>query len=278
MIEFIAEDFHRDFIEYCVNQLNDFSIKFHNNCREINFINDRHLDNYNLYVKYNVSYKTNFILEFRKKIKYIEGLSDDESLFINDYNRLVDLTILNDNIAYLIKTYSTFILINSYIYTIIQRAINHQIQILLLKGVTFHLPRIGTLQIIRVPYDSSKPDWGRSYEFKRMLEEQGYETKANNNNGKNWFVDNGLNRDDFFILRWRKKYSNLKNKKPYKFKASKHGNIYGKRISHKKIPLEKLHDLTSGLFDKIIHIYRHHYEYGREKYPFINSKSNENDN
>lgn len=271
MIEFVTEDYHKDFINYCTNQLNEFSIKFHDISKEIKVITNILEDNYNLCVKNNVSYKTDFILEFRKKIKYTNDLSEEEQLFVINYNRLVDLVLECDNIVYLIKVYSVYIRMNDYMYSFIQRAINKQIQILLLKGTPFHLCRIGTIQIVRIPYDNTIPDWGRSYEFKKMLEDNGIQTKTKEHqDGKNWFVDNGLGREDFFILRWRKKYSTLRNKSPYRFKPSQHGNIYGKRIGNKPIPLNELFNLTSGLFDKIIHIYKYHYEYGRDRYPFIN--------
>jgi len=271
MKEFIIKDYHKDFIEVCnkkIDTLNkNLHICFNDITKSINTIEDKY---YNYLIKYNINLKdlyNNIIIG--KPLLYTN--STEENLFIGEYNYLLLKMNYIPIAVKAIKKYSFYITIPISIYKTILYNYNFEQSKLLLKGEKITLPKIGELSIIRVTYDSTKPDWGASQRFKEYLKEQGLTTKDKNNpDGKLWLVDNGLNRDDFTVTRWRKRHSKLRNKQPYRFRPSIYGNFYPKSLDRQYTIDEIINKTNTGLSDKIHHIYRFHYQYTQNNYPFYN--------
>ena len=279
MREFIVNDYHNDFIKYCDKVINENIEIIHDKCKDLYSLRNHIIDNnYNLLVKYSIP--LNDIIDRHCKGSHLPLTKDnDENLFISNYNHLLTIIDSIPKIAMTVNRHSFLKKIPLSVFQIILFAGNFEYTRNILRGDRVRIPKIGELYIGRVPYDSSFPDWGASKRFKQELNAQGIATKDKDNpNGKLWFVDNGLNRDDFYLLRWAKRNSKLKNKAIYRFNASVFGNFSPKNVD-KHYTIAELTDKTNtGLFDKIIHIYRFHYEYGQDNYPFINYQLNKNKN
>lgn len=274
MKEFLNRDFYNEFIKHCNNQKNTLNKELHIYLSELYVLNYKLLDDYNLLIKYNI--KIYDILECResgRKIRY-NLIDEKDSDFIITYNLfLVTLQTIKE-LKTLYLRYSFLSNIPYSVYLEIIYSINYEITINLLRGNTFNYYRLGEFSIIRVPYDNSIPDWGRSFQFRDFLKSQGVEPKSKDNpTGKNWFVDNGLGRTDFAIMRWRKTLARISNKAPYKFYPLTRGNIYGKKLE-KPFTIEELFEhTTTGIFDKIIHIYKYHYDYCILNFRYVDFKN-----
>ena len=283
MTEFLERDFYNEYLNTCYNQINSLNKQLHDNFKEIYKCYYILLEDYNLVIKYKLPLLDiiNLKVTGNKIFKRIFINRDRE--FVSYYNQLLRTIKDTLKIKRLLDKYIIASKIHYKVYKTIQHSINYEIHVHLLKGRSYYFPKVGELYVGRVPYDDSIPDWGNSYKFRDFLKEQGVEVKDKDNpNGKLWLVGNGLNRPDFVLLRWKKCSAPLRNKEPYRFFPSVFGNIYGK-ILDRPFTLDELFENTStGLFDKIIHIYKYHYEYATQMYPFVkiydNSKEIETDN
>lgn len=283
MTEFTERDFYNEYLENCYNQIDSLNKQLHDNFIKIYSLYYSLLENYDLIIKYKIPILDiiNLKVVGNKILKRIFVNRDKD--FINEYNSLLRLIKENNKLKVILSKYIAASKIHYKVYKVIQHSINYEIHVHLLKGRSYYFPKIGEIYIGRVPYDDTIPDWGNSYKFRDFLNSQGVATKDKDNpNGKLWLVGNGLNRPDFVLMRWKKASSPLRNKEPYRLFPSVFGNIYGK-ILDKPFTIEELFEKTdTGLFDKIIHIYKYHYEYATQMYPFIkiydNSKEIETDN
>lgn len=277
MREFITKDYYSDFIDYCSTQITTLNKVLHNNFNDITktivLLDDRY---YMYLVKYNIRLNELYNLKAVGKPLLYTKL-EEEDLFISEYNYLLLKINSCINTSSDIKKFTFYRSIPSSIYKIILFNCNFEQTKILIKGGIANIPKIGDLLIVRVPYDSTKPDWGASYKFKEQLIAKGYTIKdKDNTNGKLWLVDNGLNRDDFTVLRWCKHNSKLKNKQQYRFRPSTFGNFYPKSLNREYSINEIIDKTNTGLYDKINHIYRFHYQYTQNNYPFYTfSKTSE---
>ena len=282
MIEFKEVDFHNEFTKRCNNQVITLSNNIHDYVSLMYSLYYKLLDdNYNYLVKYNIKLHDIIKTEIKGSRINNKPRSLDEEDFINDYNKLLSTIESIHKLSTQINLYSFLNKIPYSIFRIIINSINYEISVSLLKGETYYYPKVGYIYIGRVPYDDSIPDWGNSYKFRDFLQGQGVEAKSKSNpDGKNWLVGNGLNRDDFVLFRWKKSSSPLRNKEPYRFFPSVRGNIYGKKLTRPFTLQELFENTSTGLFDKIIHIYKYHYEYSTNTYPFVKTakEKNETDN
>ena len=274
MLEFNNHDYHNNFIKQCTNQSILINTEIHTLLKDMYLMYYKLQDNYNYLVKYNIKIHEIIRLEIKGTEIDIIITSTEEQLFISNYNFLLNIISTINKLSILYKQYSFYRKIPYNVFKVIMYATNFEITRLLLKGQKFTYPILGEVYIARVPYDSSFPDWGASYKFKEFLDEQGIQTKdKDNENGKAWLVDNGLNRDDFVILRWKKFASKLHNKAPYRLVPCTFGNIYGKILKRTFTIKELLQNTSTGIFDKIIHMYRYHYEYTQSTFPYVNIAS-----
>lgn len=271
MKEFLIKDYHKDFIDYCTVQIDTLNKSLHSCFNDITrtmlLLEDKY---YNYLVKYSIRLNELYNLEIvGKPLLYTQ--SEEENLFISEYNYLL---LRLDYIPSVVKAINKFTLYKSIpqnIYKTILFNCNFEQTKIIIKGGIATIPKIGDLLIIRIPYDSTKPDWGASYKFREYLQEQGHTVKTKDTTtGKLWLVDNGLNRDDFAILRWCKHNSRLKNKHQYRFRPSVYGNFYPKSLDKQYTINEIINKTNTGLYDKINHIYRFHYQYTQNNYPFYN--------
>lgn len=269
MKEFLVKDYHQDFIKYCDTNISNLNTSIHKCFKEVtNIIIMLENKYYNYLIKYSINLKdllNNNIVG--KPLQY--SIIDEENIFISEYNylllKLLYLPIASKNI----NKFSLYKSIPLSIYKQIVFNCNFEQTRNLIKGEIVDIPKIGELLIIRVPYDSSKPDWGASTRFKEYLKENGHTIKDKDNpKGKLWLVDNGLDRDDFTLVRWAKRNSKLKNKQQYRFRPSVFGNFYPKSLDRSYTIKEILDKTDTGLSDKINHIYRFHYKYTQNNYPF----------
>lgn len=274
MTEFYNRDFYNEFVDSYNNQKKALGKELHNYLEEsyrLYYIIAE--ENYNLLVKYNIVL-TDIINGTTKgtKIKLTESKIDED--FIVTYNTLLITLETIEKLKSVFRTYDFYAKITYSQHRTIMYAINYEVSLHLLKGNPFNFTKLGELSIIRIPYDSSIPDWGRSFQFRDFLKSQGVQPKTKDNpEGKNWFVDNGLGRDDFAVVSWKKATSRLAHKAPYKFFPMTRGNIYGKLLE-RPFTMDELRDnTTTGLFDKIIHIYKYHYDYCVMNYPFVYKKT-----
>lgn len=269
--EFGIQQFYREFIKYTTKARLEFVEKFHSNCNEINTLSIELDEYYHYLVKFKVSNKVIQTLENPKKIK-IETLDLEETLFIAKYNEYVNLIKENQLLKNRIQKYDIFSNLNSVHYSIILRNINHEVSKLLLKGYSFPYPIIGTIYVTRVPYNSSIPDWHRSLQFKQTLVDNNIELRTKDNpTGANWLVDNGLGREDFIVVKWRKRHGRLPNKEIYKFTPQFMKNCWALQPENKNATLEEtINSGTTGIFDRIMFIYRNFYDYAVKTYSFYN--------
>jgi len=269
MTEFYNRDFYNEFVEHYNNQKKALSIEIHNYLYELYRLNNVLDEHYNLLVKYNIPIGRIVRNEIKgTKIKVIEGDVDED--FIVTYNTILVIIDTIEKLKVILFKYNFYSKISYNQHTTLMYAINYEVTLHLLRGNPFTYHRLGELSIIRVPYDSSIPDWGRSFQFRDFLKSQGIDPKTKETpDGKNWFVDNGLGRDDFALVRWKRSSSSLKNRNPYRFYPMTRGNIYGKLLE-KPFTIEELHEnVHTGIFDKVIHIYKYHYDYCVMNYPFV---------
>lgn len=271
MREFIIKDYHREFIDSCANQINTLNLSLHNCFNDISrtmlLLESKY---YNYLIKYSIRLNELYNMTIvGKPLLYTHF--EDENLFISEYNYLLLRLEYPIKTSKLINKLTFYKSIPQSIYKSILFNCNFEQTKVILKGGIATIPKIGDLLVIRIPYDSTKPDWGASYKFKDYLKGQGYDTKDKDNpNGKLWLVDNGLNRDDFAILKWEKRNSRLKNKQQYRFRPSIYGNFYPKSLDKQYTIPEIIDKTNTGLYDKINHIYRFHYKYTQNNYPFYN--------
>lgn len=284
-MQFVNKDYHNEFTNNCNNQISKLNKDIHNSLYElfrIYYILE--LEYYNKLIEYNIS--INEFIRNETSIKRIKVSEDKEKDldFINLINITIDLQKDINLKQTLLNKFQWLANIHYNIFNIIIYAINYEISIKLLKGHYFGFNFIGQIKIIRVPYDSSIPDWGRSLQFRDFLKSQGLEVRTKGSEkGKSWLVDNGLGRSDFAVIRWIKSTSKLSNKTIYRYYPMTRGNIYGKKLE-KPFTIEELLEMrNTGIFDKLIHIYKYHYEYCCINYQFINkfaytNKHNTKDN
>jgi len=269
MREFIIKDYHKEFINNCSVQINTLNESLHacfyDITRTILLLDDKY---YHFLIKYGIRIKELHNNDYiGKPLLYTN--SEDENLFISEYNYLLLKLETVVNTSKIINKFTFYKSIPSSIYKSILFNSNFEQTKRIIKGDTVTIPKIGDLSIVRVPYDSTKPDWGASNQYKNDLRDKGYTIKNKDNpTGKLWLVDNGLNRNDFAILKWWKHNSRLKNKLQYRFRASVYGNFYPKSLDRKYTIDEIANKTNTGLYDKISHIYRFHYSYTQNNYPF----------
>lgn len=269
MTEFYNRDFYNEFVEHYNNQKKALSIEIHNYLYELHRLYNILDEHYNLLVKYNIPIGEIVRNETKgTKIKVIEGDVDED--FIVTYNTLLVVVDTIFKLKVILLRYNFYSKISYSQHITLMYAINYEVTLHLLRGNPFTYHRLGELSIIRVPYDSSIPDWGRSFQFRDFLKSQGIDPKTKETpDGKNWFVDNGLGRDDFALVRWKRSSSKLSNRNPYRFFPMTRGNIYGKLLE-RPFTLEELYEnVHTGIFDKVIHIYKYHYDYCVMNYPFV---------
>lgn len=271
MKEFVVKDYHTDLIDYCNTEIVTLNTRVHNYIIDIYNIKRTIVKDHPEFIrKYEIDINS-IITNKVKGSSLLLTYNNSEDLFISRYNHL--LTIINKINKDVAKS-NKFVLVRNMplaVLKIVLYACNFEHTKYMLKGLRVRLPKIGELYIARVPYDSSLPDWGASNRFKDFLKENGAAPKDKDNpNGKLWLVDNGLNRDDFCLVRWSKLNSKLLNKTQYRFNASVFGNFYPKSLKRTYTINEILNRTDTGLFDKLIHIYRFHYQYTQDNYPFIN--------
>jgi len=274
MLEFNIKDYHKDYINYYLKQCEIIKTQIHSLYNDMYSIYDIIHDSYNNFKKHNIDILGILSLKYiGRHIPLLSTYSDDEQIFISRYNHLL---IIIDNIkklSELLKQFTFYSKIPYIVFRVIIYASNFEITIQLLKGNKFFIPILGRLYVARVPYDSSIPDWGNSMKFKDFLLSEGLQPKdKDNKDGKLWLVDNGLNRDDFVLLRWEKHGSKLRNKEPYRLVPCTFGNIYSKSLKRIFDIKELLNNTGTGLFDKIMHLYRYHYKYTQDTYPYVNTK------
>ena len=271
MREFVIKDYHREFIDYCSNEINTLNKSLHSCFNEVSntmiLLEDKY---YNYLIKYSIRLTELYNLQtIGKPLLYTK--SENENLFISEYNYLLLKLGYIPIAAKAINKFTFYKSIPQAIYKSILFNCNFEQTKTLITGGIAKIPKIGELSIIRIPYDSSKPDWGASYKFKEHLKSLGINPKDKDNpNGKLWLVDNGLDRDDFVVTRWYKHNSKLKNKQQYRFRPSTFGNFYPKSLDRTYTIDEILNKTNTGLYDKINHIYRFHYQYTQNNYPFYN--------
>lgn len=274
MTEFVTKDLHCAFVKHCLAQVDIINRKIHESY-VIVFDNYYYLqDYYNLIVKYKIETNKDILFSGQCKVQPIPDDTIEDKYFISKYNEIIKTITLIKNLSKVLNRYSYLSKIPLHIYRIIIVSTNFELSLSLLKGDTVIYPKIGGLRIIRIPYDSTKPDWGQSYKFKKYLQEQGLTVKDKENvNGKAWLVDNGLNRDDFCILRWNKGKSKLHNKEPYHLFASSRCNLHEK-ANPILIDFDTVFNMTkTGLFDKIVYLYRNYYDYVTNTFPFVGNKN-----
>ena len=271
MKEFVVKDYHSDLIDYCNTEINILTDKIHEYIVTIYNIKRTLINEHTEFIrKYDI--KLDSILTNKTKgTSLLLTSNTNEDLFVSRYNHLliiickINKCSIQNRKLLLIRNIPVAIL------KVVLYACNFEHTKYMLKGLRVRLPKIGELYVARVPYDSSLPDWGASNRFKDFLKENGAAPKDKDNpNGKLWLVDNGLNRDDFCLVRWSKLNSKLLNKTQYRFNASVFGNFYPKSLKRTYTINEILNRTDTGLFDKLIHIYRFHYQYTQDNYPFIN--------
>ena len=271
MKEFIIKDYHKEFIEYCSVQINTLNESLHSCfsdiCRTILLLEDKY---YCYLIKHSIRTKELYNREYiGSPLLYTN--SEDENLFISEYNYLLLKLGYIPIACNSINKFTFYKSIPLSIYKSILFNCNFEQTKNLILGNVVNIPKLGNLNIIRVPYDSTKPDWGASNRFKSYLKDNGITTKDKNNpNGKLWLVDNGLDRDDFTLIKWHKYNSRLKNKLQYRFRPSVYGNFYPKSLDKEYTIDEIINKTNTGLYDKISHIYRFHYQYTQTNYPFYN--------
>lgn len=276
MSEFITKDFHNDFVKHCHNQVEILNRKIHEYDIQIYNIYYYLCDNYHLLVEYKINPDLDYLFSFKsnnnKHIKIIDEMSITDKYFISRYNEMLSLIDVVNKLSILLLRYAFMQRIPYLIYKALIYAINIEITISLLKGHSFTFPKIGSVFIIRVPYNNSIPDWNNSKNFKTYLEDSGIQTKdKTNENGKAWLVGNGLDRDDFVLLRWAKYTSQLRNKEPYRMFPSSFDNLYNKEgLSINEV----IHSTTTGLFDKIVYLYKHYPDYTTSNFPFLFNPNN----
>lgn len=279
MIEYSERDYYNEFTKYCDNQIIALNNEVHIKLEKLYELYYILLDNYNYLVMYNIKINDILRLEIKGIKLKVNPKNSKEEYFIKIYNMFLDILVEIQKLSKTLNLYSLLNKIPYRIFKIIQYSINYEVSINLLKGRSFYFPKIGEIYIARVPYDNSIPDWGNSFKFRDFLKEQGIETKSDDNpTGKNWLIGNGLNRDDFVLLRWHKSSSPLRNKEPYRLVPSVRGNIYGKKLDRAFTLDELFTNTRTGLFDKIIHIYKYHYEYANNTYPFVKISKREIEN
>ena len=269
MLDFNTHNYHTNYINYYIEQCNIIKEQIHSLHDEMFDIYILIEKEYDLLNYYDINISNIISLE-TKGIPIRQGnFNKEKQLFISRYNHLL---IIIDNIYKLSKLLYSFTLyakIPYVIFKIILYAINFEITIRLLKGNEFMYPVLGTVYITRVDYNSNMPDWGESLKFRKLLEEKGFTIKDKDNvNGKSWLVDNGLDRDDFTLLTWNKSTSKLHNKEPYRLIPCTFGNIYSKSLDRIFDIKELLENTRTGLFDKIIHLYRYYYQYTKDTFPY----------
>ena len=271
MKEFVVKDYHSDLIDYCNTEINILTDKIHEYIVTIYNIKRTLINEHTEFIrKYDI--KLDSILTNKTKgTSLLLTSNTNEDLFVSRYNHLliiickINKCSIQNRKLLLIRNIPVAIL------KVVLYACNFEHTKYMLKGLRVRLPKIGELYVARVPYDSSLPDWGASNRFKEFLKENSVAPKDKDNpNGKLWLVDNGLNRDDFCLVRWSKLNSKLLNKTQYRFNASVFGNFYPKSLKRTYTINEILNRTDTGLFDKLIHIYRFHYQYTQDNYPFIN--------
>lgn len=272
MLEFNVKDYHKEYVSYYLDQCEILKDKIHVLHTDMYNIYDLIHDSYNQFKVFNIdilnviSLKTN-----GKSIRLFHFYNDETKIFISRYNHLLLIIENIKKLADLLNQFTFYARIPYIVFKVILYSNNFEITIQLLKGNKFSLPVLGEIYIARVPYDSSIPDWGNSMKFKDYLINKGLTPKdKDNENGKLWLVDNGLDRDDFVLLRWSKYSSKLINKGPYRLVPCTFGNIYSKSLKRIFDIKELIYNTKTGLFDKIMHLYRYHYQYTQDSYPYVN--------
>jgi hypothetical protein len=268
--EFTITDQYNRFVEFCIIKKQEYIEEFHKHSFEAELVRHKLLDNnYNLIVQYKVADR---ILHWDKDAKPIKvrNLILEDQLFISDFNDFIELKRKAQIAIEGVSKYTFYSNLTLNYYRIIVGHIHMQVSKILIEGYSFNFPVIGSIYLSRVPYNSSIPDWYRSLQFKKTLIENNIAVKTKDCiDGANWFVDNGLDREDFLLVKWRRRRSKLKNGQFYKFKPSHNKTLY---ISeHKGIPMEIDEMATSkkhGLFDKVMHLYKFHYDYVRKTFNF----------
>ena len=271
MVNFNTHDYHKEFINLCSNQISNLTKEIHILLSQV-YNSYYTLDkDYNYLIKYNINLYDIINLKIKGNTIELINIDIDEQLFISNYNDLLSRIDTINKLTTELSSYVFYQKIPYVIFKVVLYSTNFEITRLLLQGESFQYPKLGNVYIGRVPYDSSIPDWGQSMKFKQNLIDNGQQIKDGNNPlGKAWLIDNGLDRDDFILLRWSKHSSKLHNKSPYRLVPCTFGNIYGKILTKIYTISELLNNTKTGLFDKIIHIYRYHEDYSKTMYPYVN--------
>ena len=269
MLDFSTHNYHSDYVEYYQQQCDIIK-------EQVHLLHD---EMYDLYILLEKEYEWlnyydinlyNIISLQDKGISINQGkFAIERQLFISRYNHLLFIIKNIQHLSKLLDKFTLYAKIPYIIFKIIIYAINFEITVRLLKGSSFVYPVLGTVFISRVTYNSNMPDWGESLKYRQLLEERGFTIKDKDNiNGKAWLVDNGLSRDYFTLLTWNKSTCKLHNKEPYRLIPCTFGNIYSKSLDRIFSIDELLQNTRTGLFDKIIHLYRYYYQYTIDTFPF----------
>lgn len=275
LTEFVTIDFYNEFIEHCFNQVKVINRKIHECHTDINYCFNEVDKYYNYQLLHGIVIEHNNL--FTKSYQHIKVINVDdikEQYFVNVFNNLVSNINIITKLTKLIKQYNFIYNMPYSVFKVFLYAINFEVTVRLVKGDEFIYSKLGKVQVIRVPYKSNIPDWGQSRKFKEFLTVNGVTPKDKDNpNGKDWIVDNGLGREDFFLIHWYKYTSQLQNKEPYQLVPAHYFNLKLK-CDKEVIPIDELVTLTgTGIFDKVMHMYWKHYKHGQMLYPFISYSS-----
>ena len=271
MTEIHSTDYYNDFIKKCSSKIESLNRQIHTNF-SILYAYYPILDaNYNKLIKYAITHNIDELLSKETNTyKYSRMHVAIEDLeFINTYNQFID--IINDT-RDMISLHKKYVYINNIpfqLYKTLLYIIGQESAVEILKGNTIYIPKIGSIRVNRVPYKSNKPDWKASLAFKALLEEQGYETMSKDNpDGKAWLVDNGLNREDFWVIHWNKFASKIKGRHPYQLKTTSWDNTEN-GIPNTKFTIEScINTYKISLFTRLMYLYRNFYEETKNLYPF----------
>jgi len=151
----------------------------------------------------------------------------------------------------------------------------------ILKGYTFQLShRLANIRIkkhLRTEKSKKRIDWAASNKLKQSIIEQGlipfkvmeYDSMKRpiaDNGGVKWFVYHEA--EHSYTWYWQKELCKVYNSRLYRFRPSVFGNFYPKSLDRSYTIKEILDKTDTGLSDKINHIYRFHYKYTQNNYPF----------
>lgn len=272
MKEFITKDYYSDFINNCLLNLESTNRHIHTNFNLLYAYKQTLDTNYDRLLKYTVTHNIDELLSKSTNTNhYPRTYVETKDLeFINTYNQFID--IINDTRSMIVlsKRYSYLAGIPFKIYKSLLYSIGQETAVEILKGNSITFPKIGNIYVIRVPYKSTRPDWKESLKFKKYLEDNGIETQSKDNpNGKAWLVDNGLNRNDFWLVHWSKQSSRIRYKGAYQLKTTSWDNT-DEGIPNITFTKEScINNNKISIFTRLMYLYRNFYDETFNQYPFI---------